>query len=509
MEDVSFFDNSKRFFNCRRSLAEYWRSQSSGILDDKNDINELEKNNAFDPSLRQQSSNGSVVKTIPDLYESATLARAFFSDILATLVDVVGLESESVVCPPLKGQSRAVEKALDDYSQRVPGPGISWLFDIVRASIECDNDLQIAAVIDYLMELTTHNESNTQIRVIRMKNRFARPTPGGFRDINMNILLQFPVDNRVNPSDSNSATTVTSISHVCELQIHLRPLKTLSKSLHSHDVYSYFRSYFRGSDSAVEARLQLMEDILGDQPTTDAGAEIVSTLHNIVENAIDTHNKAQLYSLKKLLDWMNGKDAEMRVQRVLLSWEEEELGPDDPTTLAQINNLGVLLAAAELHEEARSVYMQALSSYQRLYGDHCDFALETMNNLGVLAGQMADYPEAKRYYQSALVGFETLFGYEHERTLLVVNNLGIVHRALGEHEDAASCYQRCLEGRERLLGVNHRDTIMVVNNLSVLMVHTGDYTQGLTLAIRAVDGYEKVWGPDHSETLGAVSNLGN
>jgi hypothetical protein len=37
---------------------------------------------------------------------------------------------------PLKAKPPAREKAADDYGSHKPRPGVSWLYDIVRGSIE-------------------------------------------------------------------------------------------------------------------------------------------------------------------------------------------------------------------------------------------------------------------------------------------------------------------------------------------------------------------------------------
>ncbi len=66
--------------------------------------------------------------------------------------------------------------------------------------------------------------------MIRLKNRFAKPTPSGFRDLNLNA--------RVTVSGKDNLPVV----HICELQVHLRPLKDLDYALGSHKVYEKFSS---------------------------------------------------------------------------------------------------------------------------------------------------------------------------------------------------------------------------------------------------------------------------
>ena len=71
--------------------------------------------------------------------------------------------------------------------------------------------------------------------------RFDPPLFNGYQDILMNV-----------------AVKVENVSHLCELQIHLMPIKE-SEALHrSHTVYEYFRSFFLGNSDAVAQRLEML-----------------------------------------------------------------------------------------------------------------------------------------------------------------------------------------------------------------------------------------------------------
>ena len=56
----------------------------------------------------------------------------------------------------------------------------------------------------------------------------------------------------------NVAVKVENVSHLCELQIHLMPIKE-SEALHkSHTVYEYFRSFFLGIQAPCRAGLEML-----------------------------------------------------------------------------------------------------------------------------------------------------------------------------------------------------------------------------------------------------------
>merc|ERR1719337_318877 len=122
---------------------------------------------------------------------------------------------------PLKGRDRAGAKARDEYADKT-APCYSWLFDITRGAALCQTE-------DALVSLYKALEADDRVDIVRTKNRFAPPLFNGYQDILMNV-----------------AVKVENVKHLCELQIHLMPIKE-SEALHqSHTVYEYFRSFFPG-----------------------------------------------------------------------------------------------------------------------------------------------------------------------------------------------------------------------------------------------------------------------
>lgn len=155
--------------------------------------------------MRQQNLRGAPVDFIDELYESAIKAKELFEVLMTETIESLLLPLSYLTVAPLKGKDRSFEKARDDYESREPGFGVRWLWDIVRGCITCDTEDEILTLLDYL------DRSCRNLEIVRLKNRFATPTPGGFRDINMNIRIQI---GRNGDGDG--------IYHICELQIHCR-----------------------------------------------------------------------------------------------------------------------------------------------------------------------------------------------------------------------------------------------------------------------------------------------
>ena len=117
--------------------------------------------------MRQRGLPGAVVQDIISLNEVGTAAIPVFKALLTDVLTAAGLPVDYLHMAPLKGAERAVEKARDDYDKRVDGPGLSWLFDMVRGSVICEQPEEVERVIEHLVKRGC---------VVRLKNRFATPT---------------------------------------------------------------------------------------------------------------------------------------------------------------------------------------------------------------------------------------------------------------------------------------------------------------------------------------------
>ena len=117
---------------------------------------------------------------IQELYESANASMELFKGLLAK---AVAGTSAVVSVAPLKAQARVLEKARDDYLERVPGPPVSYVYDIVRGAILCPDEDTILHVVHFLLHggpppSSSASTVQREARVLRLKNRFQNPTPG-------------------------------------------------------------------------------------------------------------------------------------------------------------------------------------------------------------------------------------------------------------------------------------------------------------------------------------------
>lgn len=94
--------------------------------------------------------------------------------------------------------------------------------------------------------------------------------------------------------------------------------------------------------------------------------------------------------------------------------------------------------------------------------------LTSVNNLGALLQRMKRFPEAERLLQQALAGRRRVLGPDHHHTLLSMFNVGYILANQQRTEEAEAMFLECERRRERTLGEEHPHTIATVRALAQL-----------------------------------------
>lgn len=98
---------------------------------------------------------------------------------------------------------------------------------------------------------------------------------------------------------------------------------------------------------------------------------------------------------------------------------------------------------------AKRMYRRALAGQERALGPDHPSTLDTVNNLGSLYWVQGKLEPAEQMYQRVLAAQEQSFGPDHSSTLNTVHNLSTLYWAQGKLELAEQMYQRALVGREK------------------------------------------------------------
>lgn len=176
-ETQKFLKTLNGYLDCRRQMDQKYEEVDNAtrlakleLRTDSGGIALSESDAKFKENYRQLSTNGEPVQSLEELYAAAQAAQPKFMEKIQFLVSQVCHDCNvdqadvKVFFADLKKQERALEKAQDDYDKRSPGPGISWLYDIVRGSVEFNSAEEIEIFIRRL-----HEEKG--IHIVKAKNR--------------------------------------------------------------------------------------------------------------------------------------------------------------------------------------------------------------------------------------------------------------------------------------------------------------------------------------------------
>jgi hypothetical protein len=201
---------------------------------------------------------------------------------------------------PVKTNERAAEKYYDDVFDDGATPGPDVVKDLVRASLIVKDEADVETTIAALRE---------EFDVIRLKDRFAKPLPTGYRDVLLNVRLE------------NGA--------IGEIQIHL-PGIYAAKEL-GHLVYNVERQQTKGSELQVK---------LEDLQTRYYGAAYDSRLANSSSETNAPDRMARIDS-KGLPDraYTNraGEDSVAGMSRTATPSTSSNLAPDLAASARQSN----------------------------------------------------------------------------------------------------------------------------------------------------------------------------
>ena len=163
--------------------------------------------------------------------------------------------------PPLKGAWRAIEKmALRTESEEgecgalKEGPlDATSLCDVLRGSLQCEDFTMLVTALDLLEALDSEFGDRAQargltqrIRLLRIKDRFATPTSGGWADVLINFVFEDD-----------------AAKHVVELQLQHKSLLLVRKEGGGHKDYNEFRSAFELLEAVGKAPTDAFEDATG------------------------------------------------------------------------------------------------------------------------------------------------------------------------------------------------------------------------------------------------------
>mmetsp|Transcript_16084 Transcript_16084/g.39386 ORF Transcript_16084/g.39386 Transcript_16084/m.39386 type:complete len:725 (+) Transcript_16084:107-2281(+) len=480
----AFLGHAAKFLDCRRQMNAkycennefqqlarlYVQTDSGGIETDA-----LECKRQY----QQQGMTGTPVNSFEELYEAANIAEPVFKDAVMRLVDrarkVCGDSGETITVqfPRLKGRDRALQKANDDYMNRTPGPAVSWLYDILRTSIEFASADQIATFLELM-------QADGSIHIVKAKNRFAQPGVSGYRDLLFHIQIN----------------TLHGFKHIGEIQIHHKEMKKMDKQLRSHFYYEFVRSYSAGGADGLEDRLNDLEVITGEAFLDE------HSLGSMLRQPMEVSKINRFVNF--FTDHLDEKEWAMRFCVKLLWREMNTNGPSTVTIANAYDKLGKILQEAycgKMDEEALLLHLRSLKIKKKVLGKNNVAVAQTHENIALLQISRNDPLDAMKHLQAALEIKTTILGEDHFSVAETYNHMISASLQLKRTADVVELCHRSLRIRSSRVGKDHPDLADVYRILAGAFLRQSKYYDASENYERSLEIRKKLVGDNHDSLL--------
>ncbi|CAJ1932944.1 unnamed protein product [Cylindrotheca closterium] len=489
-ETISFLDTLRGYLDCRQQMdAKYQEVDEDNRLanfklkTDSGGIQLPDKEDQYKEVYQQQSVHGVAVKTIDELYAAAEVAQPIYEKTIKRLISKVcddcgtSLNKVGMRFADLKQQERALEKAEDDYGRRRPGPAVSWLYDIVRGSVEFRSAKEIERFVHNLRKKKT-------IHIVKAKNRFERPSLTGYRDMCIHIQLD----------------TKKGFHHICEVQLHHKEMIELEKEIGSHEFYEFFRSYFAGATGSLRERLDDLQLISEGRFVDD------SFLANLLAECRDVDRLERLGKLfaKQLCEYDNAIQIYQRIAQL----ESSRLGSKHPMMAGIYSTIADILQEKGSMNEALVMYEESIQLFASSIGvTHPAIAAMYNNCAGVLE-QVDRYDEAYEMYKKASTIFQERLGEKHPSLARIYHNMSGILQDQGKIDAAMDLLQKSLNIKLEAFDDTHESVANSYDSIGHVLVRQDKLEEATEHYEKALEIFRRTVGPAHSFVATVSHNKG-
>ena len=564
------------FIKMRVDLTSRWAVWSKGILESKDfaaaliqyDLAQIEKNHGLPPphtlSDFHSPVSGLRMTTIYDIYNAATMAKPIWDQLLYVLARRMKIEMrygvdgfewyheriknilrkhdeyevaqasgklkydtelslkfkdelENPVCGlitmPLKDRDRARQKAFEDYGENDPGPAIVYLNDIVRASIICVTEDQIAGLLKAIY-------STPNLSVVSVKNRFKMQCPNGYRDILVTAYVNFVVEN---DDDDDAKIDDNIYGFICELQIHHYEMYYASLEINTYQYYKYFRTFF-GTSGKNPKQLSLKLKVLKkmDQISNDA-----NQLDQFMKDFLESNGRASrelerlmvFYELfKKTKEY---ELAEMLLKNIMQQLKSRIQQSDPSTSNETVVQYKLKLVEILVHlsthfrllsrfKESQQYCEEALGECTVVHGRKTKECAIIMLKLSDIYSCQNMYDDAGKYCNEAYKVLSEVYPEESGINFNVLTALQLVAENLEDRREwlqARDTYELLLSHRIKVTGKSSPDVASTYTILGNIEEFVSNFNQSIEYHSMAKDMYEAFYGADHAAVSGALTSI--
>jgi tetratricopeptide (TPR) repeat protein len=127
--------------------------------------------------------------------------------------------------------------------------------------------------------------------------------------------------------------------------------------------------------------------------------------------------------------------------------------------------------------------------------------------LAAILDGLGKFAESQALYLSALRTYRRAYGESHREIALVLNNLAAVYQKIGRIRQAEKMYRAGLEMKTKALGKAHPDVAVTMNNLGMLLVDERRIAEARRYFERAHRLLAKALGQKHPSVRAVGANL--
>jgi non-specific serine/threonine protein kinase/serine/threonine-protein kinase len=178
------------------------------------------------------------------------------------------------------------------------------------------------------------------------------------------------------------------------------------------------------------------------------------------------------------------------------------LGPDHPTTLIRMKNVGWGYFFQSRFKEAEQLFSKAFSGRQRL-------PLDSFGRWSIVHALGTVYFVQGRFEEGEQLCREALDTYGREVMVMFLNTLVWGCTLQGHYDEAAELFERGLKRiARRQSDPNNWNVLELKKNFGELCRLMGCYDEAKTFLDEAFIGRRDGWGPEHPDTLSVMAHLG-
>jgi serine/threonine protein kinase/tetratricopeptide (TPR) repeat protein len=207
---------------------------------------------------------------------------------------------------------------------------------------------------------------------------------------------------------------------------------------------------------------------------------------------------------QKLADF---QAAESHLQRAL-EIHRQQLGEDDPSTLASLSYIGDLYIEQGRYSEAEPLLIKTLEDRSRVLGEVHPDTISSMCSLGWCYTFQGRFDSAEVLFIRVMDVGNKVLGEEHSVVLNAIQGCSVSYLSKQQPKKAEPLSHKGFEISRRVMGEEHELTLYFMNDLAWAYEMQDRYDEAQELSIKALEISQRVVGEEHPTTIQAMSMLG-